>query len=145
MNKLGAFLTVLFAPLIGALTWMSEMMYQIHHLAILSGEGSGKLWTTLVDDFDGFLTMVFAGWLYALFMTVVLGLPIGFAISFLMKKLNFEGLLHYIFAGLVAALLLNFVLWGGGEFQLSQTITGGLLGLGFWMFVRRPVLRAVAT
>lgn len=144
MNKIGAFLTVLFAPLIGALTWMGEMMYLIHQRAVRSGEGSGKLWTILVDDFDGFLTMVFAGWVYALIMTVVLGLPIGFAISFLMKKLNFEGLLHYLFAGLVAAWLLNFIVWGGGEFQLSQTITGGLLGLGFWMFVRRPVLQTAA-
>lgn len=122
MNKLGAFLTVLFAPLIGAiisLTW---------------------------DGFDGDFIMIGIGWVVALILTIISGLPTGFAAFFVMEKFNFEGLPHYFLVGAGLGWLLPLAVLGRTLDLLypSAPVVGALLGLGFWIFVRRPVLQEAA-
>ncbi len=127
---------VLFCPLVGALVWMAQTI--IKSMQISAYLGGRSLLDSAKDDPSGFLSLIGIGWLYGLVLTVVVGLPIGFLVAFLLRRNKREGLLIYAFAGLATAFLFSMILPGRAEFWLPITVTGLLLGTSYWLFVRRP-------
>jgi hypothetical protein len=103
-----ALLVVLFAPLGGALVY-----------AIPNG-----------------LILLPFGWLYGLVLTIVVGLPVGFSVSWLLRKWGSESELAYAVAGSVTAFAFSMLLPSRYEFWPAITATGLLLGIGYWRTVR---------
>ena len=140
MRLISAALAVLFCPLVGAIVWMTQTIIQSVQLERLLGGKS--LWESAKEDPTGMVSLVGIGWLYGLVLTVFVGLPLGSAIAYLIRRLGGEGLLAYAAAGAVTAFAFSMVLPSRSEFWLPITVTGLLMGLSYWLLVRKPVLAA---
>ena len=116
-----AFLTVLIAPLVGALLFL----WSIGQFDTMSEATIGSL-----------IGFIFLSWFLAMLMTLVIGFPLGFALSAVLRRLQRESLAAYLVLGpsmaLVLAMLLGDPAMGGGF-----VVTAAILALGYWFFIAK--------
>jgi hypothetical protein len=105
--------------------------------------GGSSMLDAAREDPAGMISLVGIGWLYGLVLTIVVGLPLGFLVAFLVRRSGHESLLAYTVAGAATAFAFSMVLPSRSEFWLSTTVTGLLLGVSYWQFVRRPALQVL--
>ena len=86
----------------------------------------------MAQDSFGILPL---GWAIGLAMTVVIGLPIGYAITFALTRMRFENLIIYSALGAAACALIGKAMFFDDRELMVAYITNGLvLGAGFWTF-----------
>lgn len=115
-------LTVFFAPLVGVLIYLGAI---------------GQFEIMADAEVSGLLGFIFFAWIVATLVTVIIGLPLGFGFSALLRRFNRESLLAYLLGAIVFALVLAF-LAGEIELGLGITATAVLLAAGYWFGVAKP-------
>ena len=111
---------VVFAPLVGAIAYALQSAIQ---------------WMRFETAAEAFKIAMFTvpfGWLYGLVLTLIVGLPIGFLSAWLLKRAKSESLIAYGVMGSSLALCFSMALPSRQDFWLPITLTGLLLGLGYW-------------
>ena len=137
-----AALAVLIAPLIGSLVWLVQTMLRSQRIAEELRDPSFSMFSTGMNDPGGMMQLLMIGWFFGLLLTVIVGLPLGFVISLLLRRADLEGAPHYIVAGAATAFAASTVLPAVGGFSLAIAVTGAILGAAFWYFVRKPAIAA---
>jgi hypothetical protein len=129
LRAIKAAIAVFVAPLVGTISYV----LQIYGLSV----------DAMRADLHDVLSIIVIGWVVGLVFTIVIGLPVGFALSFVLRRLDLESLGFYAIAGAVLAFVVSLILPGifGSQFRISILTTGTLLGVCFWQIVRRPALR----
>jgi NhaP-type Na+/H+ and K+/H+ antiporter len=125
--------------LVGALVWVTQTI--ILSIELAQTFGGESLLESAKKDPAGLLSLVGYGWLAGLTLTVVIGLPLGFLVAFLLRRTSQEGLVSYCVAGTATAFAFSMLLPGRSEFWLAITVTGFVLGLCYWLVVRRSALQ----
>jgi hypothetical protein len=78
-------------------------------------------------------------WLYALYLTIVIGLPVAFLASLAMRRLAIERWWLYILTGTsAAALFASLDSLIRAAFWIPMATTGGVLGALYWRLLRKP-------
>jgi NhaP-type Na+/H+ or K+/H+ antiporter len=93
------------------------------------------------EDPGGLASFIGIAWVYGLVLTIFVGLPLGFLVAFFLRRTGREGPLAYTLAAAMTAFAFSMVLPSRSEFWLAITVTGLLLGVSYWLFVRRPLLQ----
>ena len=117
-----AFQTVLLAPLIGLLSYFGL----IGQFRMMVDASAGSV-----------LGFVFFSWIIAMMVTVLIGFPLGFALSAILRRLGRESLVAYMTIGPTLAFALAVVL-GDEAMGLGFVVTSSVLALGYWRFIARP-------
>lgn len=138
MNRFKAAASVVIAPLAGSMAWLGQTVWHSEAMARTDHDPSLSLASTVLTDPGGAFQLVSIGWLYGLALTILVGLPVGFGVAFLIKRLQWEGMLQYCAAGAGSAVLLAMLVPSRGEFWLAASVTGLLMGAAYWRFVRKP-------
>lgn len=116
---------VIFAPLIGAFVYAIQ---------------TGIQWMAFEPAGSGLATAVFFlipfGWAFGLALNIIVGLPVGIVATWSLRRLRLETKISYAVTGALAAFLFSLALPSRSEFWLGMTVTGLVMGLGFWTTVR---------
>ena len=134
-----AIATVVFAPLIASIAMGFDDLRRKFESGYYEPASEFAL---MAQDSFGIVPL---GWAIGLVMTVIAGLPIGYAIAFLLGRLRFENLYVYSIIGAVTGLMVGKVLFfDDHELAVAYFTNGLVLGAGFWTFVRKPALKRVS-
>ena len=128
VNRSAAVATVFVAPLVGAVVWLTPVFIGMQQTGF-------NVWS----DFGGWLVFLGFAYVYALILTICVGLPVGFVSSLLIRGARLEKPATYPLVGAIGGLLVGLPLGSFREFVPSSAAVGLILGLGYWRYLRRPV------
>ena len=117
-----AFQTVLVAPLVGVVSYL----WLIGQFETMGDAGIGSV--------VGFVIIC---WIVAMAITLVIGFPVGFGLSAVLRRWHQESLVAYLTLGPGLALILAIIL-GDPEMGVGFAATATILALGYWFFVAKP-------
>ncbi len=116
------FLTVLIAPLVGVLLYLWSI---------------GQFETMADAPTSGLLGFVFISWIVAMAITLMVGFPLGFCFSAILRRLHRESLLAYLIGAICLSGTLSLLL-GDEPMSLGFATTAVLLAFGYWFGVAKP-------
>ena len=116
-----AFQTVLVAPLGGVVLYFWSI---------------GQFNTMADSTIGSLLGFVFFSWLVAMAITLIIGFPIGLALSAVLRRFHRESLAAYLILG-TAALILA-ILLGDPAMSTGFVVTASILAGGYWFFIAKP-------
>jgi hypothetical protein len=159
LRKAAAALLVVLAPLVASVVWLVGAI--IRSKIVFGNDDRFSLtFSDVFSDPAGALKMIVAGWIIGFIVTCFIGLPVGFLTAFALRKLRAESGPLYAVGGALEGMLVVFgwfaleyategfpqfwTLFSFEEFGASGAVTGLILGLGYWHFVRKPTTVSLA-
>lgn len=97
----------------------------------------GQFETMADAPIGALLGFVFICWIVAITITLVIGFPVGFGLSAILRRYHRESLIAYLTLGPGLALILAIVL-GDNAMGFGFVATATILALGYWFFIAKP-------
>jgi hypothetical protein len=120
------YLTVLIAPLVGVLLYLWSI---------------GQFETMADAPTSSLLGFVFLCWIIAMVITLIVGFPLGFGFSAILRRFHRESLLAYLIGAILLSGMLTLLL-GDELMSIGFAATAVLLAFGYWFGVARPRIEA---
>jgi hypothetical protein len=111
----------LFAPFAGVLLYFSL-------IGLVKPIDLASVWS--ISDF------LFISWIVAIFITIIIGLPLGWGAAHILRRLHMESLLAYLVIGTGMAVGLAFLV-GDPAMGAGFVITAAILAMAYWFGVAK--------